>query len=135
MRCVVPRPLAAASHNGVLLFEVHGDMSSMATSKGTVTLDFARLDDVLAEHPPTYIKDYIEGAEVDALEAVAGLIAAHHPVLAVYPAHKQNDLWQIPQKIKSLYAGYNLFLRLYAEDCWELVCYAVPDDRLASPIT
>jgi FkbM family methyltransferase len=132
---LVPRPLAAASHNGVLSFDVHGDMSSTATSTGTVTLDCARLDDVLADYPPTYIKMDIEGAELDALEGARNVIAAHRPVLAICAYHKKNDLWEIPQKIKSLCADYKVFLRLYAEDCWELVCYAVPPERLARPVS
>jgi hypothetical protein len=40
-------------------------------------------------------------------------------------------LWRIPRAIKTLYDGYRLFLRLYAEDCWEILCYAVPEERLA----
>jgi FkbM family methyltransferase len=129
---VVPRPLAAASHNGVLSFDLHGDMSSTASSEGTVTLDCARLDDILAEHPPTYVKMDIEGAELDALEGARGVIATHRPVLAICAYHKQNDLWRIPGKIRTLYAGYQLFLRLYAEDCWEIVCYAIPENRLVA---
>jgi len=128
---IVPRPLAAASHNGVLPFDLHGDMSSAATAGGTVALDCARLDDVLADHPPTYMKMDIEGAELDALEGARRVIAAHRPVLAICAYHKQSDLWRIPRAIKALYDGYRLFLRLYAEDCWEILCYAVPEERLA----
>lgn len=131
-RRVLPRPLAAASHNGILSFDLHGDMSSSVTATGTVALDCARLDDVLADHPPTYIKMDIEGAELDALEGARQVIALHRPVLAICAYHKQSDLWRIPQAIKSLYDGYRLFLRLYAEDCWEIICYAVPEERLIS---
>ncbi len=130
-RRVLTRPLAAASHNGVLLFDLHGDMSSSATAAGSAALDCSRLDDVLADHPPTYIKMDIEGAELDALEGARRVIAAHRPVLAVCAYHKQSDLWRIPQAIKKLCGGYRLFLRLYAEDCWEILCYAVPEERLA----
>ena len=68
----VPTALAAGSHAGVVSFDSQGDMSSTVTAIGALTLNCARLDDVLAEHPPTYIKMDIEGAELDALEGGAG---------------------------------------------------------------
>jgi FkbM family methyltransferase len=131
-RRILALRLAVASQNGQLSFEAHGDVSSSAAAAGSLTLDCARLDDLLADHPPTYIKMDIEGAELDALEGAREVIAAHRPVLAISAYHKQSDLWRIPQTIKSLDSGYRLFLRLYAEDCWEIVCYAVPEERLAS---
>ncbi len=134
-RRVLPRRLAVASYNGRLSFEARGDVSSSAAATGALTLDCARLDDLLADHPPTWIKMDVEGAELDALEGARGVIAADRPVLAVCAYHEQSDLWRIPRAIKTLYGGYRLFLRRYAEDCWEVVCYAVPEERLASRVT
>lgn len=79
---------------------------------------------------PTYIKMDIEGAEIGALHGARGTITDHAPVLAVCLYHKRSDLWEIPQLIHSMNPRYNLFMRAYAEDCWERVLYAVPDDRL-----
>jgi FkbM family methyltransferase len=131
-RRILPWQLAVASYNGRLPFDAHGDASSSATATGTLTLDCARLDDLLAGHPPTLIKMDVEGAELDALEGARNVVAAHRPVLAVCAYHEQRDLWRIPRAIKTLYGGYRLFLRVYAEDCWDVVCYAVPEERLTS---
>jgi FkbM family methyltransferase len=121
--------LAVASYNGRLSFEARGDVSSSAAAGGALTLDCARLDDLLAGHRPTFIKMDVEGAEIDALQGARNVIAAHRPVLAVCAYHQQSDLWRIPRAIHAICPGYRLFLRLYAEDCWEIICYAVPEER------
>ena len=54
----------------------------------------------------------------------------HLPVLAISLYHHASDLWTIPNFLKALVPEYHLFLRRYAEDCWELVLYAVPASRL-----
>jgi hypothetical protein len=43
--------------------------------------------------------------------------------------HRSQHLWEIPSQIHSISGDYDIFLRRYAEDCWELVCYAVPCKR------
>ena len=32
--------------------------------------------------------------------------------------------------IHSISSDYKIFLRRYAEECWEMVCYGVPAERL-----
>jgi hypothetical protein len=54
-------------------------------------------------------------------------------VLSVCLYHRPADLWEIPLFLRSLGDHYRLFLRRYAEDCWELVCYAIPEERLLVP--
>ena len=43
---------------------------------------------------------------------------------------RSEHLWQIPNLIQSIAPEYHLFLRRYAEECWEGVCYAIPSQRL-----
>jgi len=123
-------PLAAASTNGTAFFDARGDVCPSASQAGNVRISCARLDDVLGAPWPTYLKIDIEGAELDALDGAKDLIGIHRPVLAICCYHQQSDLWQIPLAIKSCYGGYRMFLRMYAEDCWESVCYAIPEERL-----
>jgi hypothetical protein len=75
------------------------------------------------------IKMDIEGAELGALSGAAQLIARARPVLCVVAYHHCEHLWQIPILMHSLLPEYRLYLRRYAEDCWETVYYAVPADR------
>jgi FkbM family methyltransferase len=105
---------------------------SAASSVGTGEFyaESVPLDDLLGNDRPTLIKMDIEGAELDALIGAKRTICQHLPVLAICLYHRQDDLWLIPSLIKSYSESYNLFLRRYSDECWELVCYAVPDERL-----
>jgi hypothetical protein len=71
----------------------------------------------------------LEGYELEALAGAGKLLASHPPILAITCYHKVEHLWQIPLLIHGYQAGYRLYLRRYAEDSWETVCYAVPPDR------
>jgi len=72
----------------------------------------------------------IEGAELDALKGARQLIAEHRPVLAICAYHLQSHLWQVPLLIQSISDSYRFFLRQQASDGWDLVCYAIPVERL-----
>ena len=71
----------------------------------------------------------IEGYEPAALLGGREMIAAHAPILAVTLYHKIEHLWQLPLLIHRFRPDYQFYLRRYAEDCWETVCYAVPPHR------
>ena len=74
----------------------------------------------------------VEGAELDALIGARLVMKKDLPILAICLYHKQEHLWQIPLYIRSTSKQYRLFLRRYSDECWELVCYAVPVSRLKS---
>jgi hypothetical protein len=96
----------------------------------SISVECRRLDDISWPLTPTYVKMDIEGAEPQALVGATGLLRRHHPILAVCTYHRSEHLWQIPNLIRSIAPEYNLFLRRYAEECWEGVCYAIPNHRL-----
>jgi FkbM family methyltransferase len=112
-------------------FDSAGDVCSGFSHNGGIEVDCVTLDDVAFEYPPTFIKMDIEGAEPAALAGARRTLAEHSPVLAVCLYHAPEHLWAIPLAIARANSDYRLFLRRYAEDCWELVCYAVPARRLA----
>jgi hypothetical protein len=72
----------------------------------------------------------IEGAEIDALAGARRIIEKDRPVLGICVYHRQDHLWRIPLLISSLSNDYKIFLRPYSDEGWELVCYAVPINRL-----
>ena len=98
---------------------------------GDTEVECVTLDAALAEVTPTHIKMDIEGAELDALEGAREVIARHAPVLAVCSYHRQADLWRIPALIHSINSSYRFFLRPHRIEGWDLVCYAVPPQRVA----
>ncbi len=100
------------------------------TRAGATQIPCRRLDDVLGKTGASFIKMDIEGAEYDALCGAAEVIRRHHPVLSICLYHRQADVWKIPLLIHSMAENYRLFLRRYSDDCWEQVCYAIPENRL-----
>lgn len=127
-KCAV-KPFAVGERRGALRFEATGTAASTLTADGSIEVEVRPLLELL-DRPPTYIKMDVEGAEAAAVRGAAELIRTATPVLAVCAYHRPQDLWEIPALIHSISPQHRLFLRRYAEDCWELVCYAIPEERL-----
>ncbi len=89
-----------------------------------------RLDDLLKDKKPTFIKMDIEGAELEGLWGARETIQKHKPVLAICAYHTADHLWQIPLLIHAINPDYRLYLRRYLEATWELIWYAVPPERV-----
>jgi FkbM family methyltransferase len=125
-------PYAVGHQSGMVSFASSGTMASRIVEGGeqSISVECRRLDDISWPVTPTYVKMDIEGAEPQALIGATDLLRRHQPILAVCTYHRTEHLWQIPNFIRSVAPEYNLFLRRYAEECWEGVCYAIPDHRL-----
>jgi len=121
---------AASAKRGKLRFRANGDGGARLAADGNVVVECIPIDDLLFEAAPTFIKMDIEGAELDALEGARRSIRTHRPILSICAYHKQDDLWRIPLFINSLVEDYRLFLRPHYSDGFDLVCYAVPANRL-----
>lgn len=123
-------PYAVGSRNEWVEFNVTSSAASRISTGGSAKVECRKLDDVPWPISPTYIKMDIEGAEPEALAGGRQLLATKLPVLAVCVYHRSQHLWEIPSHMHSISDSYDIFLRRYAEDCWELVCYAVPRKRV-----
>jgi len=121
---------AVAGHTGVVRFDPLGTLGSAMKADGAIEVPCAALDDLLRESKPTFIKMDIEGAEPAALESARAVIGRHQPILAICLYHLQDHLWNIPLLISELCPSYRLFIRPHEGDGWQLVCYAVPPQRL-----
>jgi FkbM family methyltransferase len=144
-------PCAVGDQGGVVSFASTGTVTSQIVEGGQratgvesqriediswpvtpafIDVECRRLDEISWPVAPTYIKMDIEGAEPRAIVGATDLLREHYPILAVCTYHRSEHLWQIPNLIRSIAPEYNLFLRRYAEECWEGICYAIPDHRL-----
>lgn len=127
-------PHAAGNESKKVTFRATKTAGSKVAAEGwTTEVECQRLDDIPWRHTPTFIKMDIEGAEPEALAGAAGLLQHYHPFLAICVYHRSEHLWRIPNLIHSISSDYKIFLRRYAEECWEMVCYAVPYERLRDP--
>ena len=93
-------------------------------------MDCIALDEILSDQKPTYIKMDIEGSELQALTGAQNIIKKNLPVLAICSYHSQDHLWKIPALIHSYSDQYRFFLRPHLLEVWDLVCYAIPINRL-----
>ena len=122
--------VAVGAKRGKLRFQASGTDGARLAADGNVDVECIPIDDLASEAGPTSIKMDIEGAELDALEGARRSIQTHRPILSICVYHKQNDLWRIPLFIHALVEDYRLFLRPHDVDGWQLVCYAVPVNRM-----
>jgi len=125
-------PLASGAREERLFFSADGDDASRVLSSGVgdvVEVEAIALDNFLGEPPPTYLKMDIEGSELDALAGASRIIREDAPLLAICSYHKQDDLWKVPLLIHALNPEYRFFLRPHKLEVWDLVCYAVPQQR------
>jgi len=116
--------VALADHAGVLRFAAEGQLSSASAPEGELEVACGRLDDLLAGVAPSFLKLDIEGAELEALQGAAAILARHRPRLAICSYHRQAHLWQLPLCLQSLRPGSELKLRSHGTEGWELVLYA-----------
>jgi FkbM family methyltransferase len=128
---------AVGAERGSMSFVATGTPASHGASAGAeglsiqgkaVDVDVVRLDDLNPR--PTYVKMDIEGFEREALAGARDLLSAGCAAFAITLYHRMSDLWQIPLSIHAIAPGLRLFLRHYAEDWAEMICYAIPADRV-----
>lgn len=112
-----------------LAFDPTGTEAS-AIGSGPLMVDCLTLDEVLSGRTPTYLKMDIEGWEPEALAGGERVIASARPVLAICVYHEFDHPWRIPFAIASMSDQYRYFLRPHHLQAWDLVCYAVPMERL-----
>lgn len=87
------------------------------------------LDSLLQDVPVSFIKMDIEGSELATLAGAQKLIRTNTPILTISAYHRQDDLWNIPLFIHELNPDYSFHLRPHMIEGWDLVCYAVPNNR------
>ncbi len=120
-------PFGLSDRDEVVSFDASGTVGSrVVAGSGSESIQCRRLDDILDGPQPTLIKMDIEGAEPRAILGAAATIRASRPILAICAYHKCEHLWTLPVLIKNALPEYEIFLRRYAEECWETVYYAIP---------
>jgi FkbM family methyltransferase len=124
--------VAMGSRNGIVAFDDAGTRLSSVSQDGAAQVSAAPLDDLLQNQAPTYIKMDIEGSEYEALKGARNIIEQYRPILGICVYHRPDDLWRVPLYIAGISGDYRLFLRPHKLVCWDLLCYAVPPERLIS---
>ncbi len=126
-------PRAVSSRCEVLRFSDNSAMTSRITMEGMEVMATS-LDAALSEMCPTFIKLDVEGAEGAALDGARDTLQRSRPVLAIALEHNSHDLWRLPLKVSRIVDGYAFYFRHHSEQGFDLVCYAIPAERVPKAI-
>jgi FkbM family methyltransferase len=124
---------AAAARRQRLRFQSDG-VGSAVDEQGSMEVEGVTLDEELNGEPVTFMKMDIEGAEPDAIDGAADLIARCRPVLAICVYHRQEHIYTIPNKLGALVEDYLFYIRRYGDEFGDIVCYAVPPERRGTAV-
>lgn len=111
-----------------LSFNLNQDGSSSISNSennNSVTVQCLDIDSCFYNFKPNFIKMDIEGAELEALKGASETIIKHKPNLAISLYHKPQDLWEIPNFIKSLRNDYKFYLRSHGHLTFDSVLYCI----------
>lgn len=115
--------LGAWDKKETLFFAKKGGRNSRKDEDG-VPVNFDSVDNIVKD-AVTFIKMDIEGAEAKALDGARKTITKYLPKLYVCAYHRNEDMWLLPQKIKSLDGKYNIYFRHHPYiPAWESNFYA-----------
>lgn len=106
-----------------LHFNSTGTDGSMVDDCGSDSIEAVAIDEIIKEKV-TFIKLDIEGSELQAIEGATKVIVKDKPKLAICVYHLDKDLWEIPFKIHSLVADYDIFIRHHSLGLSDTVMYA-----------
>jgi len=102
--------------------------SGAINENGDISAICVKLDDVLYNYEPSFIKMDIEGEEIKALNGAKNLILKSRPDLAICVYHYINHFWEIPNMLHDWNLGYKFYLRTHSSACMETVLYAAGGD-------
>jgi FkbM family methyltransferase len=124
-------PYALGASDGVVTFSADGTAAAHLVDGGDgLRVELRRLDAIPGADRMTFFKLDIEGAEPGALAGAAPILQRNRPVLAVSVYHEQGHVWQIALQLAELLPdAYRWLLRAYSQEGFDLVLYAVPEER------
>ena len=114
-----------------IAFSATGNMGASFDEVGNCMVESIALREVIpGSRRSVFIKFDVEGAEDAALAGAEPLIREAKPLVAVSVYHRPEDLWKIPSELQAMNPDYRLFLRTLGHDGMDVICYAVPPERV-----
>ncbi|MBS1369991.1 MAG: FkbM family methyltransferase [Lentisphaeria bacterium] len=108
-----------------------GNRSSTSTQfAGDSLAEIITLDSFAADKPAVgFIKADVEGAGLEMLEGMTGLLRRDRPVLSLAIYHSPDEFFRIKPQIESLNLNYRFeLLRLSDSTCMEIALFAYPQE-------
>jgi FkbM family methyltransferase len=111
-------------------FSSDGSLQSSASEKGNIEVDCISIDEDIQSNKVTYVKMDAEGAEPDIIRGSVITIKNENPIIAISVYHQFDHLWQLPLQVNAISGNYLFYLRPHCKASWDLICYAVPINRI-----
>lgn len=121
---------ALHARNEPLAFTAEGRATSKGSPGGSGRVVGVTLDSALPDEAVTFLKLDVEGMEREALTGAQAVLKRCGPLAAVCVYHAPADLWEIPLFLHGLLPDHRFYLRQHQFDGYEIVCYAVPRERV-----
>lgn len=115
---------ALGQREGVARFAAKGGVDSSLDQRGALEVSVKSLDSLVPALAASLVKVDVEGGELELIAGAAQVLAEQRSTWAVMTYHRPDHLWEIPLQLAE-FGGRDLYLRRYAEDCWERCVYAV----------
>lgn len=115
---------AISDTRGKKPFTSSGGLGSRISETGESQVNTTSLDYALLGMRPTFISMDIEGEELKALEGGRRTLKTSRPGLGISVYHQPSHLWEVPNFLNGLNAGYRFYLRNYTGFIAETVLYA-----------
>lgn len=100
---------------------------------GGIPLPADTLDNILVEHPVTFIKADIEGGELRMLTGARRTISSQQPAIAISTYHRIEHQWKIPLLLKQWLPSHSFYYGYHCFGMTDTVCYALPPDSRCYP--
>ena len=112
-----------SDHESYYQFNSDGTVGSSICEYGNTSIKCVALNDIIPENL-AFLKFDIEGFELNALRGCTRFLKSGSP-LAVCVYHKPEDIYIIPEFIKSVNKNYKFYLRHYTTSIFDTVLYAI----------
>lgn len=123
-------PLGTWSSTTQLRFASDHSMGSCLSDDGNVTIQCVAIDDLLQGEAVNLVKFDVEGAEIETLKGMQGLIREQRPNLLVSAYHTPGHLHEIAELIDEWELGYRFHLRVHEFNTFGVVLYCLQDGLL-----
>lgn len=123
-------PLGTWSSTVQLRFSSDSSMGSALSEEGNVTIQCVAVDDVLGGEEVNLVKLDVEGAEIETLLGMQGLIREQRPNLLVSAYHTPGHLHEIADLVSGWNLGYRFHLRVHEFNTFGIVLYCLRDELL-----
>ena len=117
-------PCGTHNKNEIIKFLSGFNGCSEISVDGNVCIQGCKIDDIIPDFKPTFIKMDIEGSEYNSLCGAERIISGNLPDLAICVYHRLEDLWRIILLVKQYSSKYNFYMRSHGVHGMETVLYA-----------